>query len=105
MTGKRGVKTNLKDENIKKDTIYCLRDIVEMFNGKFVNFETNVEGPTTTELEDCIANIHNDDESMFAFPTNMTTVFDSVGNIKFFKAVKPDCFSTEVLKTSLPMIS
>ena len=46
MTGKRSVKKNLIFNNENKDTINFPRVIADMFNKKFVNFATTVEGPT-----------------------------------------------------------
>ena len=38
---------------------------------------------------------------MFAFPTNMTEVFNTIGNLKNKKAVGTDGVSVEVIKTSI----
>ena len=90
----------------KKDTISSPTVIADMIIKKIVNFATTVEGPTTQELkENCeLKNIDNSDDSMFAFPTNMTEVLNTVGKLKNNRAVGIDGVSAEVIKTSLPVI-
>ena len=73
-------------------------------NKKIVNLATTVEGPTTQEPEECTKTIDINDDIMFAFPTNMTEVFNTVGSFKNNEAVGIDGVSGEVLKTSLAVI-
>ena len=75
-----------------------------MFTKSFVNFSTTVETPTTQEFEDYFNNIDNNDDTMCAFPSNMTQVSNTVGNLKNNEAFGIDGVSAEVLITSLPRI-
>ena len=102
MTGKKSVKTNLSNINENKDTIYPPTVIANMFNKKLFNYATTVEGPTTQELRDCIKTIDKHDDNMFVFPTNMTEVFNTVGDLRNKKAVGINVLSAEVLRTSVP---
>ena len=80
--------------------------IADMFNKKCVNFATTVEDTTTTtqELKKCIEKTDNNDDKMFAFPTDMTDVFITVGNLKNTKAFGIDGVPAEVLQLFLPVI-
>ena len=75
--------------------------IAENFNKNFVKFKTTLEGPTTQELEECNKNTNNNDDKMFAFPTNTTDIFNTVDNFKNNTAAGNDGVSAEVLKFSL----
>ena len=50
-TVRRSVKTDLKISNEDRDTIKFLTVFADMFNQKFVNSATTVEGPTTHEFK------------------------------------------------------
>ena len=86
---------NINKEN--KDTINSPTVIAELFDKKFVNFATTVESPKFQKIV-------NNDDNMFAFPTNLTEVFNTVGYLKNNKAARTHGVSTEVPKTSLPVI-
>ena len=90
MTGKRGMITNLDINNGNKDIMNSLTVFADMFNQKFNSFATTVEGPTTQELKKCTENNDNNDEFDFAFPTNTTDVFITVGDLNNNKAVGMD---------------
>ena len=51
--GERSVKTNMNSIIENNDTINSPTVDVDMFNIKFVNFATPVDGPNTQELEEC----------------------------------------------------
>ena len=81
MTVKSSVKTNFGNKKENKDTIVPLQ-LLRICSRKKFNFATFVEGPSTQKLKECIKNISNNDDILFAYATNMTEVFDMVGNLK-----------------------
>ena len=97
------MKTNLIINSENKGTTNYPRVIVDMSNQKFDNFATTVAGPTTQELKKCIENFDKIADIMFAFPTNITKVFNTEGNLENDTAVGINGVSAEVLKTSLPV--
>ena len=82
MTGKRSVKTNLKIKFENKDKTCSSTLFADMFEIKFVNFATPVEGPTTQELKECIKSIDKIVDNIFANSTNLTEVSKTVVKMK-----------------------
>ena len=77
---------------------------MDKYNKEIVVFAATVEGPITQELKECNKNFHKNNDNMFAFPTNLTEVFNTVGNLKYTKGVGTEGVSAEVLKTSFLVI-
>ena len=77
LTGKRSVKTKFKVNIENKDSINSPIVFADMFNKKLGNFATTVEGATTQELKKCFKIVDNNLDNMFAFPTNITEVFNA----------------------------
>ena len=103
MKGRRSVKTNLNVNKENKHTINSPTVFGEIFNKKLVIFATGVGDPTTQELKECIKNIDNNDDKIFAFPTNSIEVFNTVGNLKNSRDVAIVFVSAEALKTVPPL--
>ena len=97
-TGKRSVKSNLDVKIDKKDTIMSPTVFAEMFNKNYVDFATSVESQSTKELKKSLIKINDIDDTMFASPTIMIEVSNTVGNSKNNKNIGFDSVSTEVLK-------
>ena len=105
MTGKRNVKTNLKEYNENRGTMVTPRVSADMFNKEIVIFATTVEGPTTQEVKEFLKNTDTPDDRMFAFSTNLTEVFIMLGSLKNNKVFGIVGVSAEVPKTLFPLIA
>ena len=104
MTGKRNMQTNLSIVIENKETINSRTVIADTFNKKNMNFATTVGGPSTQAPNEVFNHIENNDEKVFAYPTNMIEVSKTVVNIKNNEASVIDGISVEVRKISFPVI-
>ena len=96
------MKTYLNNRNENKDIIYST-SYCGCVQQKIVNFPTTPEVRSTQEPKKCLENSGNNDDNMFAYPSNVTEVLKTLGDLKSIEAFGNDSVSDEALKSSLPV--
>ena len=82
MTSKRSVKTNPIFEIVNKDTIMSPIFKADTLSEIFINLAITVEGPFIQGFQQCNKNSAKNDDIWFEYPTNLTEVFYTVGNLE-----------------------
>ena len=81
----------------------CPTVIADMFNERFVISATTLEDNSTHELKECIENLDNNDDNMFAYPTHLTEAPNTFGQLENKQSIGIDGVPSEVHKPSLPL--